>query len=47
MSKMLKSSGAMALATMTSRIMGMVREVVYAWFMGARPFAGAATSSAR
>jgi putative peptidoglycan lipid II flippase len=32
---MLKSSGAMAAATMTSRIMGMVREVVYAWFMGA------------
>jgi putative peptidoglycan lipid II flippase len=43
MSKMLKSSGAMALATMTSRIMGMVREVVYAWFMGAGLVAGAFT----
>lgn len=40
---MLKSSGAMALATMTSRIMGMVREVVYAWFMGAGLVAGAFT----
>src|SRR5205814_8089180 len=29
MSQMLKSSGAMALATMTSRLLGMVREVVY------------------
>src|ERR1700722_3123887 len=43
MSKMLKSSGAMAAATMTSRIMGMVREVVYAWFMGAGMVAGAFT----
>jgi putative peptidoglycan lipid II flippase len=34
MSKMLKSSGAMAAATMTSRILGMVREIVYANFMG-------------
>jgi putative peptidoglycan lipid II flippase len=34
MSKMLKSSGAMAAATMTSRILGMVREMVYANFMG-------------
>ena len=31
---MLKSSGAMAVATMTSRILGMVREIVYASFMG-------------
>src|SRR5262245_56363709 len=34
MSQMLKSSGAMALATMTSRVLGMVREMVYAAFMG-------------
>jgi len=34
MSQMLKSSGAMAAATMTSRVLGMVREVVYAAFMG-------------
>ncbi len=31
---MLKSSGAMAGATLTSRLLGMVREVVYAAFMG-------------
>src|SRR5436305_4353965 len=31
---MLKSSGAMAAATMTSRVLGMVRETVYADFMG-------------
>ena len=31
---MLKSSGAMAAATLTSRILGMVREIVYARFMG-------------
>src|SRR5712671_2688725 len=31
---MLKSSGAMAAATMTSRVLGMVREMVYANFMG-------------
>src|SRR5882672_4839359 len=31
---MLKSSGAMAAATMTSRVLGMVREMVYASFMG-------------
>ncbi|HWQ93445.1 MAG TPA: murein biosynthesis integral membrane protein MurJ, partial [Clostridia bacterium] len=31
---MLKSSGAMAAATMTSRVLGMVREMVYAAFMG-------------
>jgi putative peptidoglycan lipid II flippase len=34
MSQMLKSSGAMALATLTSRVLGMVREMVYASFMG-------------
>src|SRR5574339_618968 len=31
---MLKSSGAMAVATMASRLLGMVREMVYAAFMG-------------
>src|SRR6185503_7329491 len=31
---MLKSSGAMALATMTSRVLGMLREMAYASFMG-------------
>src|SRR5215471_5579552 len=34
MSQMLKSSGAMAIATLTSRVLGMVREIVYAAFMG-------------
>jgi putative peptidoglycan lipid II flippase len=34
MSQMLKSSGAMAGATLTSRLLGMVREVVYGHFMG-------------
>lgn len=34
MSKMLKSSGAMALATFISRLLGMVREMVYMSFMG-------------
>lgn len=34
MSQMLKSSGAMAAATMASRLLGMVREMVYAAFMG-------------
>ncbi len=34
MSKMLKASGTMAVATLTSRVLGMVREMVYAWFMG-------------
>jgi len=34
MSQMLKSSGAMAAATMTSRVLGMVRVMVYASFMG-------------
>ena len=34
MSQMLKSSGAMGAATMTSRVLGLVREQVYAAFMG-------------
>jgi putative peptidoglycan lipid II flippase len=34
MSQMLKSSGAMAAATLTSRVLGMVREMVYYSFMG-------------
>ena len=41
MSQMLKSSGAMAAATMTSRVLGMAREIVYASFMGAGLVAGA------
>jgi len=43
MSQMLKSSGLMALATLTSRILGMVREMVYASFMGDGWVAGAFT----
>ena len=38
---MLKSSGAMAIATLTSRLLGMVREMVYARFMGDGWVAGA------
>src|SRR5213593_5138498 len=34
MSQMLKSSSAMGLATITSRILGMAREMVYAPFLG-------------
>src|SRR5271170_7819768 len=41
LSKMLKSSGAMAAATMTSRVLGLVREQVYAAFMGTSAVAGA------
>src|SRR6476661_2410074 len=41
MSQMLKSSGAMGVATLTSRILGMAREVLYANFMGAGWVAGA------
>ena len=41
MSQMLKSSGAMAVATLTSRVLGMVREMAYAWFMGSGWVAGA------
>ncbi|MBA4149266.1 MAG: murein biosynthesis integral membrane protein MurJ [Verrucomicrobia bacterium] len=41
MSQMLKSSGAMGLATMVSRLLGLVRELVYAAFMGTTEIAGA------
>src|ERR1043166_6631063 len=41
MSQMLKSTGAMGVATLTSRLLGMVREMVYASFMGDTPVAGA------
>ncbi|MGA2028986.1 MAG: murein biosynthesis integral membrane protein MurJ [Verrucomicrobiota bacterium] len=41
MSQMLKSSAAMAAATFTSRVLGMVREIVYARFMGDGWVAGA------
>jgi putative peptidoglycan lipid II flippase len=34
MSQMLKSSGAMGAATLTSRVLGLAREMVYAGFMG-------------
>ena len=40
-SQMLKSSGAMAAATLFSRILGMVREMVYSGFMGDEWVAGA------
>src|ERR1044071_8565041 len=40
---MLKSSGAMAAATLTSRVLGMVRVMVYAHFMGDSKVAGAFT----
>lgn len=38
---MLKSSGAMGAATLISRLLGLVREQVYGWFMGTSPVAGA------
>lgn len=41
MSQLLKASGAMAFATLTSRVLGMVREMVYARFMGDGWVAGA------
>ena len=41
MPDMLKSSGAMAGATLTSRVLGMVREICYARFMGDGLVAGA------
>ena len=41
MSEMLKSSGAMSAATLTSRVLGLVREQVYAGFMGTSAVAGA------
>jgi putative peptidoglycan lipid II flippase len=43
MSQMLKSSGAMGVATLTSRILGMVRVMVYSRFMGAGAEASAFT----
>jgi len=41
MSQMLKSSGAMSAATLASRLLGLVREQVYAGFMGTSAVAGA------
>ena len=41
MSKMLKSSGGIGIATMVSRVLGLVREQVYAAFMGTGPVADA------
>jgi putative peptidoglycan lipid II flippase len=41
MSQMLKSSGAMTVATLLSRVLGLVREMVYGSFMGAGPVASA------
>ncbi len=41
MSQMLKSSGAMAAATLASRLLGLVREMVYGAFMGNSPVASA------
>lgn len=41
MSKMLKSTGAMGAATLLSRVLGMVREILYARFMGDGAVAGA------
>lgn len=41
MSKLLKSAGALGAATLTSRVLGLVREQVYAYFMGTTPVAGA------
>ena len=41
MSQMLKSSGAMGAATLLSRVLGMVREMVFANFMGDGAVAGA------
>src|SRR5205085_8448338 len=41
MSQMLKSSGAMSAATLASRVLGLVREQVYAGFMGTTAVASA------
>lgn len=41
MSQMMKSSGATAVATMVSRVLGLVREMAYAQFMGTKWVAGA------
>ena len=38
---MLKSSGALAIATLASRILGMARDIVYSNFMGVTPVASA------
>ena len=43
MSQLLKSSGAMSAATMLSRVLGLLREMVYAGFMGDKWVAGAFT----
>src|SRR6266853_5748631 len=43
MSQMLKSSGAMAAATMTSRVLGLAREMAYSNFMGTTWVASAFT----
>ena len=41
MSQMLRSSAAMAAATVASRVLGLLREMVYAHFLGAGPVKGA------
>jgi len=41
MSQMLRSSAAMAAATLASRVLGLLREMVYAHFLGAGPVKGA------
>jgi putative peptidoglycan lipid II flippase len=41
MSQMLKSSGAMGIATLVSRFLGLAREIVYGWFMGTSAVASA------
>ena len=41
MSQMLKSSGAMTVATLVSRVLGFIRETIYAGFMGDSPVASA------
>src|SRR5260221_9788267 len=41
MSQMLKSSGALGAATLTSRVLGLLREIAYARFMGDGWVAGA------
>lgn len=38
---MLKSSGSMGIATLTSRFLGLAREIVYGWFMGTSTVASA------
>jgi putative peptidoglycan lipid II flippase len=45
MSQMLKSTGAIGLATFTSRLLGMAREMVYAAFMGDTAVAGIFTTA--